>query len=156
MNFWTWGEGPFSGKHGTQKGAWPGDAITATKQVGGKTWYYKTDRITAEGDAANIVVSTGTGSPQTVNFMNITKDVYLDVQNEKDATETSKYVFKDVTSDYTTGIILDEGLRMKDESNPSFLISHPSSAYDLQGRRLSDENAARRTIIIKKGKKYIK
>ena len=53
--------------------------------------------------------------------------------------------------------IKDEGLRMKDESsNPSFLISHPSSAYDLQGRRLSDENAARRTIIIKKGKKYIK
>ena len=132
VNFWTWGEGPFSGKHATQKGAWPGDAITATKQVGGKTWYYKTDRITAEGDAANIVVSTGTGSPQTVNYMNITKDVYLEVQNEKDTAEPSKYVFKDVTDDYTTGIILDEGLRMKDESNNSL------SVYDLQGRKIAD------------------
>ena len=38
----------------------------------------------------------------------------------------------------TTGI-LDEGLRMKDESNnPSSLISHPSSIYDLQGRKVAD------------------
>ena len=28
--------------------------------------------------------------------------------------------------------------------------------YDLQGRRLADENAAKRTIIVKKGKKYIR
>ena len=35
--------------------------------------------------------------------------------------------------------ILDEGLRMKDESNnPSSLISHPSSIYDLQGRKIID------------------
>ena len=156
VNFWTWGEGPFSGKHGTQKGAWPGDAITATKQVGGKTWYYKTDRITAEGDAANIVVSTGTGSPQTVNYMNITKDVYLEVQNEKDATETSKYVFKDVTSDYTTGIVLDEGLRMKEESNNSL------SVYDLQGRKIADDPSSlisnptfRKGIYIVGGKKVV-
>ena len=156
VNFWTWGEGPFSGKHATQKGAWPGDAITATKQVGGKTWYYKTDRITAEGDAANIVVSTGTGSPQTVNFMNITKDVYLEVQNEKDATETSKYVFKDVTSDYTTGIVLDEGLRMKEESNNSL------SVYDLQGRKIADDPSSlisnptfRKGIYIVGGKKVV-
>ena len=38
-----------------------------------------------------------------------------------------------------TGISLDEGLRIKDESNnPSSLISHPSSVYDLQGRKVAD------------------
>lgn len=53
--------------------------------------------------------------------------------------------------------IKDEGLRIKDENNnPSSHISHPSSVYDLQGRRLTDENAAQKTIIVKKGKKYIK
>lgn len=39
-----------------------------------------------------------------------------------------------------TGIILDEGLKIKDEgNNPSSLISHLSSVYDLQGRKISDK-----------------
>ena len=64
-----------------------------------------------------------------------------------------------LTIDNTTGI-LDEGLRIKDESNnPSSLISHPLSLYDLQGR-----NLALRTpvpshpctpIYVTKGKKFV-
>ena len=43
-----------------------------------------------------------------------------------------------------TGIILDEGLRMKDESNnPSSFISHPSSVYDLQGRKVEMLNVGK-------------
>ena len=157
VNFWTWGEGPFSKLHGTTKGSWPGDVITETKVVGGKTWYYKTDRITAEGDASNIVVSTGTSDPytQTVNFMNITKDVYLEVQNEKDATETSKYTFKDVTDEMTTGISAMQ--------NSSSLGERPGvGVYDLQGRKIADNPSSfisnpssRKGIYIVGGKKVV-
>ena len=62
----------------------------------------------------------------------------------------------------TTGI-LDEGLRIKDESNnPSSLISHPSSIYDLQGRRLANNPSSfishpssRKGIYIVNGKKIV-
>ncbi len=130
VNFWTWGEGKYSGKHGTTAGKWPGDIITATKQVKGRTWYYKTDTITGEDDAVNLVVSTGTGSPQTVNAMDITKDVYLEVQNEKDANETSKYVIKDVTEEITTGINSASLMNNEEMNNSSFI-------YDLQGRKVA-------------------
>ena len=54
--------------------------------------------------------------------------------------------------------ILDEGLRMKDESNnPSSLISHPSSIYDLQGRKLGQRmNTDIHGVYIINGKKIIK
>ena len=52
--------------------------------------------------------------------------------------------------------ILDEGLRIKDESNnPSSLISHPSSIYDLQGRKVMDNGQLKPGIYIVNGKKII-
>ena len=62
----------------------------------------------------------------------------------------------------TTGI-LDEGLRIKDESNnPSSLISHPSSVYDLSGRKIADNlssfishPSSRMGVKIVNGKKYM-
>ena len=62
-----------------------------------------------------------------------------------------------------TGIILDEGLRMNDESNnPSSLISHPSSVYDLQGRKIADKPSSLishpsspKGVIISNGKKIV-
>ena len=58
----------------------------------------------------------------------------------------------------TTGIIPDEGLRMKDESNnPSSLHSHPSSIYDLQGRKVGQQmNTDMHGVYIKNGKKIIR
>ena len=69
-----------------------------------------------------------------------------------------------LTIDLTpTGIILDEGFRMNDESNnPSSLISHPSSVYDLQGRKIADNPSSLishpsspKGVIISKGKKIV-
>ena len=46
-----------------------------------------------------------------------------------------QYRYAETEQDTADGIVLDEGLRIKDESNnPSSLISHPSSIYDLQGK----------------------
>ena len=46
-----------------------------------------------------------------------------------------QYRYAETEQDIADGIILDDGLRIKDESNnPSSLISHPSSIYDLQGK----------------------
>ena len=62
--------------------------------------------------------------------------------------------------------ILDEGLRMKDGSNnPSSLISHPSSIYDLQGRKISSSSgntsnswyhpSSKPGVYISEGKKIV-
>ena len=63
----------------------------------------------------------------------------------------------------TTGISLDEGLRINDESNNrSSLISHPSSVYDLQGRKVVDNPSSliphpssKPGIYIMNGKKIV-
>lgn len=44
MNYWTWSD--FG--HAPTNTSWPGDRITDTKQVDGKTWYYKDFTLTSE------------------------------------------------------------------------------------------------------------
>ena len=98
VNFWTWGG---DGSHSPKSGNWPGDKVTSTTQAGGKTWYTQTYTINDEDDAVSFVFSTGSGSPQTVDVADVTKDAYFEISSEKDG---DKYKVKDVTSNYTTGI----------------------------------------------------
>ena len=101
FNFWAWCDSPKENL--TVKGVWPGDKITQYKEIDGKKWFYQTYKIKSRNYMVSFVFSTGTGSPQTVDFTNINKDTYLEVLNEKD--NEGHYKIKDVTADMpTTGI----------------------------------------------------
>ena len=101
FNFWAWCDSPKENL--TVKGVWPGDKMTQSKVIEGKKWYYQTYKIKSKNYMVSFVFSTGTGSPQTVDFTNINKDTYLEVLNEKN--NDGLYKIKDVTADMpTTGI----------------------------------------------------
>ena len=98
VNYWTWGG---DGTHAPQNTSWPGDKITVTKTVNGKTWFYKTFTINSSSDLVNLVLSANAGDPQTVDITGIKKDAYFEVSTDKDGT---KYKVNDVTSSIPTGI----------------------------------------------------
>ena len=101
FNFWAWCDSPKENL--TVKGAWPGDKIIQSKEIEGKKWYYQTYKIKSKNYMVSFVFSTGNGSTQTVDFTDINKDTYLEVQNEKD--NKGHYKIKNVTADMpTTGI----------------------------------------------------
>ena len=95
VNFWTWGG---DGSHAPSSSSWPGDNVTETMEVGGKTWYTKQFSINDDADAVSFVFSTGSGSPQTVDVTNISEDKLFEISSEKDG---EKYLVNDVTSTYT-------------------------------------------------------
>ena len=71
--------------------------MTATKEIGGKTWYYREYSIDKGTDLVNFVFSNGKDKPQTVDVKAITKTTYLEISSEKDG---EKYKVKDVTETY--------------------------------------------------------
>lgn len=101
FNFWAWCDSP--NENLTVKGKWPGDKVTQSKEIKGKKWYYQTYKIKSKKYMVSFVFSTGTGTPQTVDFTDINKDTYLEVQNEKNS--EGHYKIKDVTANMpSTGI----------------------------------------------------
>ena len=94
--FHTWGGD--DKLHDTQ---WPGQLITETKEIGGKTWYYNTYHIASSTDAVNFVFGSGNNMPQTVDVLNVTTDKFFEVSTELSG---SKHLVNDVTDQYTTGI----------------------------------------------------
>ena len=101
FNFWAWCDKPDENLTTTKK--WPGDKVTQCKEIKGKKWYYQTYKIKSKDYKVSFVFSTGTGTPQTVDFTDINKDTYLEVLNEKN--NEGHYKIKDVTADMpTTGI----------------------------------------------------
>ena len=95
VNFWSWGG---DGSHTPKNSSWPGDKITETTTIGGKTWFSKKFTINSDDDAVSFVFSTGTGSPQTVDVTNVTKTSYFEISSDKDG---DKYKVNDVTGTYT-------------------------------------------------------
>ena len=95
VNFWSWGG---DGSHAPKNSSWPGDKITETTTIGGKSWFSKKFTINSEDDAVSFVFSTGTGSPQTVDVTNVTKTSYFEISTDKDG---DKYKVNDVTGTYT-------------------------------------------------------
>jgi len=141
FNFWAWCDSP--NENLTVSGKWPGDKVTQSKEIEGKKWFYQTYKIKSKSYMVSFVFSTGTGSPQTVNFANINKDTYLEIQNEKDG---AKYKIKDVTANMpSTGIshpIIDNNA----QNDPSW--------YTLSGMKMI-EKPNQAGIYIHQGKKVI-
>ena len=91
INFWTWGG---DGSHSPTNSSWPGDKVTTSTTIDGKTWYYKTFTINSETDCVNFVFSTGNGSPQTVDVNDIRTDAFCEVSTTQDG---GKYLVNTTT-----------------------------------------------------------
>ena len=141
FNFWAWCDSP--DENLTTTGKWPGDKVTQSKEIEGKKWFYHTYKIKSKSYMVSFVFSTSTGSPQTVDFANINKDTYLEIQNEKDG---AKYKIKDVTADMpSTGIshpIIDNNV----QNDPSW--------YTLSGMKMM-KKPSQAGIYIHQGKKQV-
>ena len=51
---------------------WPGEKMTETKTIGGKTWYYKEVSIDNANELVNVIFNNGTDKPQTVDITGLT------------------------------------------------------------------------------------
>ena len=78
---------------------WPGEKMTETKTIGGKTWYYKEVSIDNATELVNVIFNngSGTGKPQTVDITGLTTTAYFEIEASK---EGKNYKVKDVTAEY--------------------------------------------------------
>lgn len=121
LNFWAWESQ--SGTNLTTTGIWPGDAVTATKTIAGKKWYYKTYSIAKRNDMVSLVLNAGKDKPQTIDINDLNKDTYIEITTDKDG--KGHYIVKDVTDQISTGV----NVLTVDNQKASTVW------YDLQGRR---------------------
>ena len=76
---------------------WPGEKMTKTKTIGGKTWYYKEVSIDNATELVNVIFNNGKDKPQTVDITGLTNTAYFEIETSK---EGKKYKVKDVTAEY--------------------------------------------------------
>ena len=76
---------------------WPGEKMTETKTIGGKTWYYKEFSIDKASELVNVIFNNGTDKPQTVDITGLTNTAYFEIETTK---EGKNYKVKNVTSEY--------------------------------------------------------
>ena len=76
---------------------WPGEKMTETKTIGGKTWYYKEFSIDKASELVNVIFNNGEDKPQTVDITGLTNTAYFEIETSK---EGLKYKVKDVTAEY--------------------------------------------------------
>ena len=84
----------------TWKGAnsdWPGEEMTETKTIGGKTWYYKEVSIDNANELVNVIFNNGTDKPQTVDITGLTSTAYFEIETSKEGKNNK---VKDVTAEY--------------------------------------------------------
>ena len=141
VNYWVWSY--TDGSNLCNNKNWPGDKVTQTKTVDGTEWFYRTYSVTKANHPINIVLSSGSGTPQTVDFEDIETDRYLEVSADKSG---SKNIIKDVTGQHTTGIT--EINSETDNTNSKvYSISGQMEGYGTQNLKPG--------LYIKDGKKII-
>ena len=141
VNYWVWSY--TDGSNLCNNKNWPGDKVTQTKTVDGTDWFYRTFSVTKANHPINIVLSSGSGTPQTVDFEDIETDRYLEVSADKSG---SKNIIKDVTEQHTTGIT--EINSEADNTNSKvYSISGQMEGYGTQNLKPG--------LYIKNGKKII-
>ena len=141
VNYWVWSY--TDGSNLCNNKNWPGDKVTQKKTVDGTEWFYRTYSVTKANHPINIVLSSGSGTPQTVDFEDIETDRYLEVSADKSG---SKNIIKDVTEQHTTGIT--EINSEADNANSKvYSISGQMEGYGTQNLKPG--------LYIKDGKKII-
>ena len=76
---------------------WPGEKMTETKAIGGKTCYYKEVSIDNATELVNVIFNNGKDKPQTVDITGLTSTAYFEIETSK---EGKNYKVKDVTAEY--------------------------------------------------------
>ena len=123
--------------------AWPGTAVTATKTLNGKKWYYMDFKIKSKDAIVNIIFNQGKDKKQSVdmNAGNSTKFYEITTTMSK-----GQYTCKDVTAIWApTGII----------GTPTISNTTTDNAwYTLSGMKLG-KKPAESGVYIHQGKKVI-
>lgn len=124
---------------------WPGTAVTATKTLNGKKWYYMDFKIKSKDAIVNIIFNqgNGTGKKQTVDLNAGNSTKYYEITT---AQSNGKYTCKDVTAIWApTGIT----------GTPTINNTTTDNAwYTLSGMKLS-KKPAESGVYIHQGKKVI-
>lgn len=125
--------------------AWPGTAVTATKTLNGKKWYYMDFKIKSKDAIVNIIFNqgNGTGKKQTVDLNAGNSTKYYEITTTQ---SNGKYTCKDVTATWApTGIT----------GTPTISNTTTDNAwYTLSGMKLG-KKPAESGVYIHKGKKVI-
>ena len=139
MYFYAWN----SSETFTQ--AWPGTAVTATKTLNGKKWYYMDFKIKSKDAIVNIIFNqgNGTGKKQTVDLNAGNSTKYYEITTTQ---SQGKYTCKDVTAIWApTGIT----------GTPTISNTTTDNAwYTLSGMKLG-KKPAESGVYIHQGKKVI-
>lgn len=125
--------------------AWPGTAVTATKTLNGKKWYYMDFKIKSKDAIVNIIFNQGneTGKKQTVDLNAGNSTKYYEITTTQ---SNGKYTCKDVTATWApTGIT----------GTPTISNTTTDNAwYTLSGMKLG-KKPAESGVYIHQGKKVI-
>lgn len=123
---------------------WPGTAVTATKTLNGKKWYYMDFKIKSKDAIVNIIFNQGKGKKQTVDLNAGNSTKFYEITT---AQSNGKYTCKDVTATWTppTGIT----------GTPTISNTTTDNAwYTLSGMKLG-KKPAKSGVYIHQGKKVI-
>lgn len=123
---------------------WPGTAVTATKTLNGKKWYYMDFKIKSKDAIVNIIFNQGKGKKQTVDLNAGNSTKYYEITTTQ---SNGKYTCKDVTATWAppTGIT----------GTPTISNTTTDNAwYTLSGMKLG-KKPAKSGVYIHQGKKVI-
>lgn len=137
MYFYAWN----ASEEFTEK--WPGTAVTATKTLNGKKWYYMDFKIKSKDAIVNIIFNQGKGKKQTVDLNAGNSTKYYEIATTM---SNGKYTCKDVTAIWApTGIT----------GTPTISNTTTDNAwYTLSGMKLG-KKPAESGVYIHQGKKVI-
>lgn len=123
--------------------AWPGTAVTATKTLNGKKWYYMDFKIKSKDAIVNIIFNQGKNKKQTEDLKAINSTKYYEITPKQ---SDGKYTCKDVTAIWgPTGIT----------GTPTISNTTTDNAwYTLSGMKLG-KKPAESGVYIHQGKKVI-
>ena len=125
---------------------WPGTAVTATKTLNGKKWYYMDFKIKRKDAIVNIIFNqgNGTGKKQTVDLNAGNSTKYYEITTTQ---SNGKYTCKDVTAIWApTGITGTPTI--------SNTTTTDNAWYTLSGMKMG-KKPAKNGIYIHQGKKVI-
>lgn len=137
MYFYAWNtSGEFTEK-------WPGTAVTATKTLNGKKWYYMDFKIKSKDAIVNIIFNQGKNKKQSLDMNAGNSTKFYEITTTQ---SNGKYTCKDVTAIWApTGIT----------GTPTISNTTKDNAwYTLSGMKL-DKKPAKSGVYIHQGKKVI-
>ena len=122
---------------------WPGTAVTATKTLNGKKWYYMDFKIKSKDAIVNIIFNQGKNKKQTEDLKAVNSTKFYEITTTQ---SNGKYTCKDVTAIWApTGI----------PGTPTISNTTTDNAwYTLSGMKLG-KKPAKSGVYIHQGKKVI-